>query len=32
MESESKVSKLVLNEFIRKVASNPDRTVPFGEI
>ena len=30
MKSESKVKKSVLNEFIQKIASDPDRTVPLG--
>ena len=32
VKSEPKVSKSVLNEFIQKVASDPDRTVPLGDL
>ena len=32
MKSEPKVPKSVLNEFIQKVASDPDRTVPLGDL
>ena len=32
VKSESKLPKSVLNEFIQKVASNPDRTVPLWDL
>ena len=32
VKSESKVQKSVLNEFIQKIASGPDRTVPLGNL
>ena len=32
MKSEPKVSKSMLNEYIQKVSSGPDRTVPLGEL